>query len=112
PGEFWTRFFGYYLPRYLRKTWGIAAAQIRGIEHLQESIRKGHGILLAPNHCRPGDPLVMGLLNGPSGRPIQTMASWHLFAEGRVKTWLLRRIGGFSVFREGLDREALRTAIR
>jgi 1-acyl-sn-glycerol-3-phosphate acyltransferase len=112
PGEFWTRFLRYYLPRYLRKTWGIAAAEIRGIEHLQESIRRGHGIVLAPNHCRPGDPLVMGLLNVQSGRPIHTMASWHLFAEGRFKTWLLRRIGAFSVFREGLDREALRTAIR
>jgi 1-acyl-sn-glycerol-3-phosphate acyltransferase len=112
PGEFWTRFLRYYLPRYLRKTWGIAAAEIRGIEHLQESIRRGHGIVLAPNHCRPGDPLVMGLLNVQSGRPIHTMASWHLFAEGRFKSWLLRRIGAFSVFREGLDREALRTAIR
>jgi 1-acyl-sn-glycerol-3-phosphate acyltransferase len=112
PGEFWTRFFRYYLPRYLRKTWSIAAAEIRGMELLQESIRRGHGIVLAPNHCRPGDPLVMGLLNVQSGRPIHTMASWHLFAEGRFKTWLLRRIGGFSVFREGLDREALRTAIR
>src|SRR5438445_3142542 len=112
PGEFWTRFFRYYLPRYLRKTWGIAAAEIRGSELLRESIRKGHGILLAPNHCRPGDPLVMGLLNVQSGRPIHAMASWHLFAEGRFKAWLLRRIGGFSVFREGLDREALRTAIR
>ncbi len=112
PGEFWTRFLRYYLPRYLRKTWGIAAAEIRGIELLQESIRRGHGIVLAPNHCRPGDPLVMGLLNVQSGRPIHTMASWHLFAEGRFKSWLLRRIGAFSVFREGLDREALRTAIR
>jgi 1-acyl-sn-glycerol-3-phosphate acyltransferase len=112
PGEFWTRLFRYYLPRYLRRTWGIAAAEIRGVEFLRESIRQGHGIVLAPNHCRPGDPLVMGLLNTQSGRPIHTMASWHLFAAGRFKSWLLRRIGGFSVFREGLDREALRSAIR
>jgi 1-acyl-sn-glycerol-3-phosphate acyltransferase len=112
PGEFWTRFFRYYLPRYLRRTWAIASAEIRGIDLLQESIGKNHSIVLAPNHCRPGDPLVMGLLNVQSGRPIHTMASWHLFAEGRFKTWLLRRIGGFSVFREGLDREALRSAIR
>src|SRR5438132_6062473 len=53
----------------------------------------------------------MGLLNVPSGRPIHTMASWHLFVESRLKSWLLRRIGGFSIFREGRDREALRTAI-
>ncbi|HLJ96369.1 MAG TPA: 1-acyl-sn-glycerol-3-phosphate acyltransferase [Gemmataceae bacterium] len=111
PGEIWTRLLRSYLPRYLRQTWGIAAAEIRGIEHVRESIRKGHGILLAPNHCRPSDPLVMGLVNVPAGRPIHTMASWHLFAESRFQTWLLRRIGAFSVFREGLDREALRAAI-
>ncbi len=111
PGRIWTRLLRYYLPRYLRRTWGIAAAEIRGIEHVRESIRKGHGILLAPNHCRPSDPLVMGLVNVPAGRPIHTMASWHLFAESRFQTWLLRRIGAFSVFREGLDREALRAAI-
>jgi 1-acyl-sn-glycerol-3-phosphate acyltransferase len=112
PGEFWTRVFRPYLRHYLKRTWGIAAAEIRGIQHLQDSIQRGHGILLAPNHCRPGDPLVMGLLNEQSGRPIHTMASWHLFMEGRIRGWLLRRIGGFSIFREGLDREALRAAIR
>src|ERR1700756_1452157 len=93
PGEFWTRLLRRYLPHYLRRTAGIAAVEIRGIEHLQDSIRQGHGIVLAPNHCRPYDPLVIGLLNEPSGRPIHTMASWHLFTEGRFKAWLLRRIG-------------------
>ena len=112
PGEFWTHFFRHYLRRYLKRTAGIAAAEIRGIELLQESIRHGHGIVLAPNHCRPGDPLVIGLLNEQSGRPIHTMASWHLFNEGRLKAWVLRRIGGFSILREGLDREALRAGIR
>jgi 1-acyl-sn-glycerol-3-phosphate acyltransferase len=112
PGEFWTRVFRSYLRRYLRRTCGITAAEIRGIEQLQDSIRRGHGIVLAPNHCRPGDPLVMGLLNEQSGRPIHTMASWHLFKEGRLKAWLMRRIGAFSILREGLDREALRTGIR
>jgi 1-acyl-sn-glycerol-3-phosphate acyltransferase len=112
PGEFWARLFRYYLPHYLRRTWGIAAAEIRGIEHLQDSIRCGHGVILASNHCRPGDPLVLGLLNKLSGRPIYTMASWHLFTETRFKAWMLRRIGAFSIYREGLDREALRTAIR
>jgi hypothetical protein len=87
------------------------ATEIRDSEHLQDSIRRGHGIILAPNHCRPGDPLVLGQLNEKSGRPIHTMASWHLFTEGRVKAWLLRRIGAFSIYREGLDREALRAAI-
>src|ERR1700681_3372700 len=32
------------------------------------------------------------------------------FMQGRLQRWLLCRAGGFSVFREGLDREALKTA--
>src|SRR5438874_11668742 len=99
PGQFWTRVFGHYLRHYLKRTSGIAAAEIRGIQYLRDSIRRGHGIVLAPNHCRPGDPLVMGLLNEQSGRPIHTMASWHLFTESRIRGWILRRIGGFSIFR-------------
>jgi 1-acyl-sn-glycerol-3-phosphate acyltransferase len=112
PGEFWTRVLRWYLPRYLRRTWGLVSAEIRGIDHVRDSIHRGHGILLASNHCRPGDPLVLGLLNAESGRPIHTLASWHLFNEGRLKAWLLRRIGAFSIYREGVDREALRASIR
>jgi len=40
------------------------------------------------------------------------MASWHLFMQNRVLSFLLPRIGGFSVYREGLDRESLKCAIR
>ena len=39
------------------------------------------------------------------------MASWHLFMGGRSQAWLLRRIGAFSVYREGLDRTAIKAAI-
>ena len=39
------------------------------------------------------------------------MASWHLFMGSRFQAWLLRRIGAFSVYREGLDRTAIKAAI-
>jgi 1-acyl-sn-glycerol-3-phosphate acyltransferase len=39
------------------------------------------------------------------------MASWHLFMGRRSQAWLLRRLGAFSVYREGLDRTAVKTAI-
>src|SRR5262249_14249158 len=57
------------------------------------------------------DPMAMGLLL-PAIGPLYTMASWHLFMKGGFKAWLIRRIGGFSVYREGTDREALKAAIR
>ena len=39
------------------------------------------------------------------------MASAHLFTHGRFMAWLLPRLGAFSVYREGMDRESLKAAI-
>jgi hypothetical protein len=39
------------------------------------------------------------------------MASWHLFNQSRLQAWAIQMMGGFSVYREGLDRQSLDTAI-
>jgi hypothetical protein len=39
------------------------------------------------------------------------MASWHLFMQSRFQTFLLRSIGVFSIYREGMDRAALNAAV-
>jgi hypothetical protein len=39
------------------------------------------------------------------------MASWHLFKQSTFQTFMIRRMGAFSVFREGNDRQAIDTAI-
>jgi 1-acyl-sn-glycerol-3-phosphate acyltransferase len=44
-------------------------------------------------------------------RPPYIMASWHLFMQGRIQRLLLRTAGVFSVYREGVDRVALRAAV-
>jgi 1-acyl-sn-glycerol-3-phosphate acyltransferase len=79
---------------------------------LRTSLDAGHGILLVANHCRPCDPLVMDTLARAVGRPFHTIASWHLFMESRWKRFMLPRIGAFSVYREGMDRESLRCSIK
>ena len=109
--RFWPALLQLGLPRYLRKRYGIEGADCRGTEHLRDSLAQGHGVLLAPNHCRPCDPMVLGLLARAVRRPFHVMASWHLFRQSSGLAWLLPRIGAFSVYREGLDREALKTAI-
>ena len=108
--QFWVRVFQPFLARYLSKTWGVESYELRGMELVRESFAAGHGVLLAPNHCRPCDPMVMGLVNPAIGRATHTMASWHLFMEGMIQRWVINRIGGFSVYREGMDRESLRAA--
>lgn len=107
---FWARLIQWYLPKYLRKSFGITSWECVGAERLRASLNAGSGVLLASNHCRPCDPMVLGLLAREVARPFHVMASWHLFMQSRVQSFLLPRIGGFSVYREGLDRESLKCA--
>ena len=97
---------------YLRRSHGIVDFECRGTEHLEQSLRAGHGILLTPNHCRLCDPVVMGFLARRVNCLMYAMASWHLFNQDRFTAFAIRRMGGFSVYREGIDRQAINTAIR
>lgn len=109
---FWTTLVGWRLPSLLRKRFGIASWECVGTERLRASLRERAGVVLASNHCRPCDPMTLGLLSLEAGRHFHVMASWHLFMQGRVQSFLLPRVGAFSVYREGLDRESLRCATR
>lgn len=99
------------VPFYLRRYQGVASVVCRGVERLRASIAAGHAIVLAPNHCRPCDPMVIAVLAGEVGRYLYIMASWHLFMQSRLQRWLLQRAGVFSVHREGTDRAALSHAV-
>jgi len=109
-GRLWVPFLCWWLPRTVRKTWGVEWPTFRGLEFLQASIKAGDGVLVAPNHCRPNDPLVVGLIHVQIRQPMYIMASWHLFMQSRIQRFLMRRAGAFSVYREGIDREALKMA--
>jgi 1-acyl-sn-glycerol-3-phosphate acyltransferase len=110
-GRFWWLLFERGLPWYLRRYWGIEQIELRGVEHLSRSLAEKHGVLLAANHPRPCDPLVLGQLSRRVRRPFFTMASWHLFMNGGWEAWLMHKVGAFSVFREGVDRTAVNAAI-
>jgi 1-acyl-sn-glycerol-3-phosphate acyltransferase len=112
-GTLWPQVLGrFVLPRYLRRSHGIESREVIGLERLRASVAAGHGILLTPNHCRPCDPMVLYPLGLAVGAPVHIMASWHLFMQSPFQRWLLRRVGVFSVYREGMDREALKCAIQ
>jgi len=96
---------------YLRKSEGVVDYEIRHIERLRESLAAGHGILVTPNHPRTADPLAMGWLAVEAPCHFHVMASWHLFQRSRLNTWAIRAMGGFSVNREGVDRQAINMAI-
>ena len=109
-GTFWTKALRPLLPVYLSRAHGVESVELVGVDRLRDSVAAGRGILLTPNHCRPSDPMVLAHLGYEVGRPIHIVASWHLFKESAVQTWLLRRAGAFSIYREGLDRDALKCA--
>ena len=100
-----------YLRRYLRKAYGVHSVECRHVERLRASLAAGHSIMLAPNHCRMSDPMVLGILGMEADCHLFAMASWHVFKQSRFQTFMIRRMGAFSVFREGNDRQAIDTAI-
>jgi 1-acyl-sn-glycerol-3-phosphate acyltransferase len=108
---FWPAVFRPLLRPFLAKVYGVTTVEIVGIESLRSALRERASVLLVPNHCRPCDPTVVAVLGAQAGTPLYTMASWHQFMGRRSMAWILRRIGAFSVYREGLDRAAIRTAI-
>jgi 1-acyl-sn-glycerol-3-phosphate acyltransferase len=110
-GTFWTSFFQPFGRWMVRRLFGITNVEIRGGHRLRNSVSRGDGVLIASNHCRHSDPFLLGLLNEASGRPLHVMTTWHLFNQGRLLAALLRRTGAFSVYREGPDRAALKTAV-
>ena len=110
-GTFWPAVFRPGIRPYLSKVWGVTGVEFAGVDRLRAALRERASVVIVPNHCRPSDPMVVTLLGFEAGTPSYTMASWHLFMGDRLTTWILRRIGGFSVYREGLDRAALKAAI-
>lgn len=108
---FWHRVVRCFLPRVMRKSYGIASVECVGAEKIRASLAAGHGILIVANHCRPCDPMVIDTLAAEVRRPFHVIASWHVFMMGRLQRYLLPRVGGFSVYREGVDRESLKCAV-
>jgi 1-acyl-sn-glycerol-3-phosphate acyltransferase len=107
----WPAILSLYMPRLLRRKYGVTNIECVHAERLKQSIAAGHGVLIAPNHCRDEDPFVLGALSKAVHSPFFIMASWHVFMKDRLSAFLLRRGGAFSIYREGIDRAAVNTAV-
>lgn len=110
-GTLWPRAINRYIPRYLRRRYGIVKVEIAGAEKLSASIAAGHGVLITPNHSRDEDPFILSRLARAVGRPFFVVASAHLFMGNKLQAFLLRRAGAFSIYREGMDKQAVQTSI-
>jgi 1-acyl-sn-glycerol-3-phosphate acyltransferase len=110
-GKVWPRALNLCSGGYLRRRYGLTGLSFVGTEKLRNSIAAGHGVLLAPNHCRDEDPFVLGSLAREIHCPFFVVASAHLFMGSKVQAFLLRRAGAFSIYREGMDKQAVQTSI-
>ncbi|MCP4511076.1 MAG: 1-acyl-sn-glycerol-3-phosphate acyltransferase [Fuerstiella sp.] len=110
-GRIWPRLLSRFSTRMIRTRYGVHSVEIRDQQKLATLLADGHGIVLAPNHCRMADAMVLQSLSQSLHQPFFIMASSHLFRGNRLIKWALRRIGAFSVYREGADRKAVETAV-
>jgi 1-acyl-sn-glycerol-3-phosphate acyltransferase len=113
-GDWWPAFIQKFdlIGIWLRRSEGIVAHEVRGVERLRASLDAGHGIMLAPNHCRYADPVALGYLARRAKTHLYAKASWHLFNQGWFYAYAIQKMGGFSVYREGVDKQAINTAIQ
>jgi 1-acyl-sn-glycerol-3-phosphate acyltransferase len=111
--SFWPELFWHLglFQYYLRRKEGVVDHEVRHVERLKASLDAGHAILITPNHPRTADPMAMAWLAIEAGCYFYSMASWHLFMVNRFQAWLIQAMGGFSVNREGVDRQAINMAI-
>ncbi len=112
-GDWWPWFIQKFdlISIWLRRSEGVTAHEVRGAERLRASVEAGHGVMLCPNHCRYADPVAMGYLARQVPVHLFAMASWHLFNQGRFNAFAIQKMGAFSVYREGVDKKAINTAI-
>lgn len=98
-------------PVYFPMALNIGRMEFDGSERIHDSVRKGNGVLLACNHTSGVDPLVLGKLGQVCGHWFHFIASHHLFRQSALFGELLRRMGGYSIFREGPDLASVRATI-
>jgi 1-acyl-sn-glycerol-3-phosphate acyltransferase len=91
---------------------GLSEVEVRGLEHVQEAMADGFGVLITPNHPSHADPFVLVEASERLGTPFYFMTAWQVFAmTHRLGRRVLRQHGAFSINREGHDLPAFRAAV-
>lgn len=90
----------------------IDSVTFDGLQHLNQ-IGPDDGLLICPNHSYTGDAsVILKLALLKLSKPLHFMAAVHVFSRRRAVGWVVQRLGGFSIDREGADRRAVRTAVK
>jgi 1-acyl-sn-glycerol-3-phosphate acyltransferase len=106
--DLWCRFARRFLPAHVARTTRIVRYEFKGAELLRQSIDDGAGIVLAANHSRWADGVALARLGIELNQFFYYMVSYHIFKQSKLTGWWINRLGCYSVWREGTDREAMR----
>ncbi|MCO6455189.1 MAG: 1-acyl-sn-glycerol-3-phosphate acyltransferase [Pirellulaceae bacterium] len=99
--------------RRLRQGQRLTAIEPRNIEVVRDEVRRGHGVLITPNHSAHYDSAALYVAADRIEQPLYFMTAWQVFAmSGRFERWAMQRLGCFSVDRESNDRQAFKQAVQ
>ena len=98
--------------RQLRTKQQIVGISSTGLEHVQEAVASGHGVLIAPNHSAHYDSAALYVAADEISQPLYFMVAWQVFGMASYfDRWAMQRLGCFSIDRESTDKTAFKQAV-
>jgi len=97
---------------YLPKSQRIAGVSVTGRGTLIDARREGDAVLFLPNHPTHSDAAIFLEALRQIGARTRMMAAYDVFLRGRLDAWVMRKLGAFSVDREGSDKRSMEEAMR
>ena len=108
----WVRLTRGWRLRQLRGTQQVVEVDTDGIEHLQDAMTAGKGVLIAPNHSVHYDSAALYVAADRIDVPLYFMTAWQVFAmSSHFERWAMQRLGCFSIDRESTDKSAFKQAV-
>jgi hypothetical protein len=108
----WVKFTQKYRWKKLRRSQRLMQIDTTGLEHVQQAIADGKGVLITPNHSAHYDSAALYVALDRINQPVYFMTAWQAFAmSGRFERWFMQKVGCFSIDRESTDRQAMKQAV-
>ncbi len=90
----------------------LVNVEVNNASMVADAVASNQGVLITPNHPGHADAYCMNAAGDDCGYPFYYMSAWQVFdVLSWFGQWILQKHGCFSIDREGVDREAFKTAV-
>ncbi len=96
---------------FLRRKFHMRNITAEGVDRVRELAKEGHSILIAPNHADHADPHVLLHIGSRQRLRFHFMAAREGFETHPLNSFVLQRLGAFSVDRDSVAFTAIKTAL-